>query len=115
MKIAIASDDRNTISPHFGRALGFVVFDIDRSKVLGEEYRRNVGKNKGACGTCDHQAMIRTVKDCEQVICQGMGQSIFDDLLRNSITAVVTDERTVKGALNKFMRGGLRNRLDKLH
>ena len=34
MKIAIASDDKTTISHHFGRALGFVVFEIDKDKII---------------------------------------------------------------------------------
>jgi len=115
MKIAIASDDKKTISNHFGRALGFVVFDITDGKVISKDYRENIGKNSGECGSCDHQAMINNVKDCEIVISYGMGQRIFSDLIRSGIMPIVTEENTVDEALKQFLRKQLKNRTDKLH
>ena len=41
MKIAIVSDDGKTISAHFGRSRGFVIFEIEDSKVKNQEYREN--------------------------------------------------------------------------
>jgi predicted Fe-Mo cluster-binding NifX family protein len=115
MKIAIASDDKITISHHFGRAKGFMIFDLANDKVLSEEYRENVGKSNGECGSCNHSLMINNIKDCELVISYGMGQHIYDDLSENNIKAVVTEEKTVKDALNKFIKNDLKNRTDKLH
>jgi len=115
MKIAIASDDKKTISHHFGRALGFVVFDIQNGKVVNIDYRENIGKSSGECGSCDHSAMIKNVKDCEIVISYGMGQRIYTDLLNSNITPIVTEEKTVDEALNQFLKKQLKNRIDKLH
>ncbi|MEM3370931.1 MAG: NifB/NifX family molybdenum-iron cluster-binding protein [Candidatus Woesearchaeota archaeon] len=115
MKIAIASDDKKTISPHFGRAMGFVVFDIQNGKVINRTYRENIGKSSSECGSCDHSAMIKNVKDCEIVISYGMGQRIYSDLVNSNITPIVTEERTVDEALNKFLKNQLKNRIDKLH
>lgn len=44
-----------------------------------------------------------------------MGQRIYQDLINNNISAVVTEEKNVKDALEKFMQDNLKNRLDKLH
>jgi len=115
MKIAIASDDKKTISYHFGRALGFMIFDIQNGKAVSEEYKENIGKNSGECGSCNHSAMIKNVKDCKIVISYGMGQRIYDDLINSRITPIVTEEKTVKEALDKFLKDSLKNRLDKLH
>ena len=115
MKIAIASDDKKTISHHFGRALGFVVFNIQNGKAVNREYKENVGKSSGECGSCDHSAMIKNVKDCEIVISYGMGQRIYDDLISSNITPIVTEEKTVDEALNQFLKKQLKNRIDKLH
>jgi predicted Fe-Mo cluster-binding NifX family protein len=76
MKLAIASDDKINISHHFGRAKGFMIFDLANDKVLSEEYRENVGKSNGECGSCNHSLMINNIKDCELVISYGMGQHI---------------------------------------
>jgi predicted Fe-Mo cluster-binding NifX family protein len=115
MKVAIASDDKINISHHFGRAVGFVVFDIAVGKVVGEEYRENRGKSNGECGSCDHATMINNIKDCSVVISYGMGQRIYQDLLDCNIKGVVTEEHTVNSAIAKFMDESLKNRLDKLH
>ena len=114
MKIAIASDDKNLISHHFGKAKGFIIFDINNGNVK-EEYRENIGKNTGECGSCNHTAMINNIKDCQVVISYGMGQRIYLDLVNNHISPVVTEEKSVKEALNKFLKNQLKNRKDKLH
>jgi predicted Fe-Mo cluster-binding NifX family protein len=115
MKIAIASDDKKAISHHFGAALGFVVFDVKNGKIINKEYRTNIGKNSGECGSCDHAAMIKNVEDCDFVISFGMGRRIYDDLTSNGITPLVTEEETVEDALNQFLKNELKNRTDKLH
>jgi predicted Fe-Mo cluster-binding NifX family protein len=115
MRIAIASDDKKTVSSHFGRALGFVVFELSNGKIINQQYRENKGKNKGECGTCDHVTMINNIKDCQVVISYGMGLKIYRDLINSKISPIVTEEKTVKDALCKFIKATLKNRLDKLH
>jgi predicted Fe-Mo cluster-binding NifX family protein len=115
MKVAIATDDKVNISHHFGRTLGFRVFEIRDNKIVGEEYRQNIGKSNGQCGSCDHSSMINNIKDCNLVICYGMGQGIYNDLVRNNIGALVTEEITVDSAITRLLEADLVNRLDKLH
>jgi len=115
MKIAIASDDKNLISHHFGKALGFVIFEIQDNKIINKGYRDNIGKNSGECGSCNHSIMINNIKDCEVVISYGMGQRIYADLIKNKITPLVTEEDNVENALTKFLKNKLINRKDKLH
>jgi len=115
MKIAIATDDKINISNHFGRAKGFVIFEINTNKIVNESYKENLGKSNGNCGSCNHQIMIKNIKDCDYVISYGMGQKIYDDLTANNIIAIITEEKTIKNALNKFLNKDLKNRLDKLH
>ena len=115
MKIAVASDDQTTISEHFGRACGFMVFEIQNDAILSQEYRDNIGKSTGECHSCDHETMINNIKDCDVVISYGMGQRIYADLLKHNIMAIVTEERTVTDAVNQFIKNKLNNRIDKLH
>ena len=115
MKIAIASDDEIHIANHFGRALGFVIFEIENNVILNREYRKNLGKHTGECGSCDHDTMINNIKDCNVVISYGMGRRIFPDLSKNNLKAVVTDVDVVDEALKRFINNELKNRLDKLH
>jgi predicted Fe-Mo cluster-binding NifX family protein len=115
MKIAVASDDKTSISEHFGRACGFMVFEIQNDSIISQEYRENIGKSTGECHSCDHETMIANIKDCAVVISYGMGQRIYADLLKHNIVAIVTDETTVIDAVNQFLKHKLENRVDKLH
>lgn len=115
MKVAVASDDGKHISHHFGRALGFEVFEIKDNKIINRKYRANIGKSSGECGSCNHSLMIQNIKDCDIVISYGMGQGIYRDLAENDIKPVITEEITVNDAINKFIKNELNNRLDKLH
>jgi len=115
MKIAVASDDQTTISHHFGKAEGFVVFTINGNQIKNREYRPNKGKNTGECHSCDHETMINNIKDCAVVISYGMGQRIYDDLCSHNIQAVVTDETSVDDAVRRYLQQDLINRTDKLH
>jgi predicted Fe-Mo cluster-binding NifX family protein len=115
MRIAVASDDRKTISHHFGRALGFKIFVMEDNRIINQEYRKNIGKSTGECGSCNHDVMINNIRDCDVLISYGMGRRIYDDLTKNNIQAVVTDEETVDAAVKRFIKKELENRTDKLH
>jgi len=115
MKIAIATDDKKNISYHFGKAKGFIVIEIKDNKEVRKEYRENIGKNTGECGSCNHSSMINNIKDCDFIISYGMGQRIYLDLLQNKINPIVTEERIIENALKKFIANSLINRKDKLH
>ena len=115
MKIAVATDDRINISHHFGSAFGFEIFEIIDNEIVSQEYRENIGKNTGECGSCNHNIMIENIKDCRVIISFGMGKRIYHDLIRNNIQAVVTDEVTIKNAIDRYIKNELKNRLEKLH
>lgn len=115
MKVAIASDDKKSISHHFGRAKGFVVCEINNKKIITNEYRQNIGGGGCESGGCNHTAMIANIKDCDFVISYGMGMGIYQELMANDITAIVTDVEDVDKALEEFMNDALESNIDKLH
>ena len=53
MKIAIVSDDGETISQHFGRAEHYVVLTIEDNQITGREMREKFGHRHGSG---DHHA-----------------------------------------------------------
>jgi len=115
MKIAVASDNEKEIAHHFGKAKGFVIFEIENNVPNRLEYRENIGKSKGFCGSCNHPAMIKNIQDCDLVISYGMGRRIYEDLEAGNIKAHVTSETDVDSAVKQYLAGILENRTDKLH
>ncbi len=113
MKIAVASDNGQNISSHFGRTRGFVIFDIENSSIKNREYRNNTftGHARGIeheHGNYDHHSLIlEALSDCKIVISHGMGRRIYDDLKDAGIEVFVTDETDTNRAVELFLNNKL--------
>jgi predicted Fe-Mo cluster-binding NifX family protein len=117
MKIAVATEDWTSISAHFGRSAGFIIFDIDNGIAKRQEQRENIftAHSQGKCGHGhesgehhSHEAITNALKDCQAVICHGMGQRAFVDLEAKGIKAIiVAEDLTAEAAAQKYAKGGL--------
>ncbi|MCM8784975.1 MAG: NifB/NifX family molybdenum-iron cluster-binding protein [Candidatus Omnitrophica bacterium] len=113
MKIAIASDDGKTISSHFGRTKGFVIFEVEGKEIKGQKYLLNTftGHARGLEDTGHeidrHTPILNALKDCKAVISHGMGMRIYNDLKEAGIEVFVTEETDVKNAFDLYLSGGL--------
>jgi predicted DNA-binding protein (UPF0251 family)/predicted Fe-Mo cluster-binding NifX family protein len=98
MKIAVATNDGATVSPHFGRSRAFLVFDIQDGAIAGREERPNSHAG-GGCGHHDHAGgehgphshagILAALEGCEAVLCGGMGWRAAEDLKSAGIKAYV--------------------------
>ena len=61
MRIALPSDDGQTMAAHTGRASGFVIYDINNNQAIQLEYRTNTftAHAKGECSTEPTAALVR--------------------------------------------------------
>jgi len=127
-KIAIATDDQKRVTGHIGRCRGFAVFEIDDGKILNKEARENLftnhrrggahhhGEGEGhggqGHGRHSHEHLINGLKDCSYLISSGGGWRVVEDLKQHKITTVFTNEEFIDDAVNKFIKGELKNESD---
>ena len=118
MRVAVASDDGVLIAGHFGRCAGFVVFDIAEQTATKVEHRSVAGyhhlhtEESGGHGhnhaRHSHESFIIALKDCDAVICRGMGRRAVADLSANGISpAIITEEMTAQEAAERYACGRL--------
>ncbi len=116
MKIAIPTDDRKTISSHFGRTAGFEIVELEGSKIVGSQYIINtvtahaggrIVENPG--GHHSHDGIFKALADCGIVIARGMGKRLYNDLRERDITVYVTSEEEVMPAIHAYIEGILEN------
>ncbi|MCK5638138.1 MAG: hypothetical protein KAH67_05460 [Flavobacteriaceae bacterium] len=118
MKIAIPSNDQTTIARHFGRTAGFMIFDIDKDKVLSKEYKANTftGHAKGQHHEKEHNhshhGIFNALADCKIVIAGGMGRRLYIDFEKKGMEVFVTSENDVEKALELFIKNDLDNNSD---
>ncbi len=121
MKIAIPSNDQVTISNHFGRAAGFMIFETENDSILRKEYKQNTftkhthghhHKDNPGAGHHSHTGIFNALGDCQIVIAGGMGQRLYNDFEKREIQVFVTTEKKIDKALELFINNKLDNNSD---
>jgi predicted Fe-Mo cluster-binding NifX family protein len=124
MKIAIPSNDNNSVSAHFGRSLGFIVYNTGDHEILTEEYRENnvtghargehvehSGEHSHSHGEHNHShsGILDLLNDCEIVIAGGMGQRLYDDFMSANKKVFITREPDARKSVKLFLENLLDN------
>ncbi len=131
MKIAIVTDDGNTVSKHFGRAKNFLVVSIDNGIVIDRSMREKMSHDHfaheehhehthGNDGTSEsshqkHTGMVQVITDCEVLISGGMGRGAYVSLQQLNIRPIVTDLDEINQVITKFISGKLIDHSELLH
>jgi predicted Fe-Mo cluster-binding NifX family protein len=134
MKIAVATEDGQTISQHFGRAPHYLVFTVKDGQITGKELRDKVGHRQfaqedheheaendprghgfGAHSDAKHAHMIESIQDCEAIIVRGMGRGAYLAMEQANIRPFVTEIADAEEAVKAYIGGTLEDHTDKLH
>ncbi|MDG6905108.1 MAG: dinitrogenase iron-molybdenum cofactor biosynthesis protein [Nitrososphaerota archaeon] len=140
MKVAVVTDDNKTISPHFGRAQYYLVYEISNGRtVLSKETRAKASHshreavqllhdslktgatlesdhhNDAATEATLHDTMLSNVRDCEALIARGMGAGMYGSIRHLGIKPFVTDIVTADDAVQAYIKGTLDNHVERLH
>lgn len=132
MKIALITDDGQTISQHFGRAPYYLVVTIENGQVVQREMRDKLGHSHFVSQEQDehnhserhgfdagshskHTSMAQAIADCEAIICGGMGAGAYESMRQLNIRPLVTDLRKIDDAILSYITGNLKDRTELLH
>ncbi|MFZ0961649.1 MAG: NifB/NifX family molybdenum-iron cluster-binding protein [Terriglobia bacterium] len=117
MKIAVPTNDGASISEHFGRSAGFLIFEIENGQVKSRTLKANGQQHSHAQGSCDHHSaeskphnhagILAALDGCEVVICAGMGQRATDALKSCGARIVVTSVASADAAVSAHLAGKL--------
>lgn len=125
MKVAIPSNDGKIISPHFGRSMGFKIFEIEGDKIISENYMPNdfTGHAQGhhehnrehhnhSHHGHSHQGIFNALEGVSAVIAGGMGRMLYDEFAQRNVKVFVTQEASVNTAVQRFIENNLDNSPD---
>ena len=132
MKIAAVSDNETSISQHFGRALNYVILQVEDGNIICKETRpKTVHHNAdeklntelihgchhgyGADAQIKHKGMIKTISDCQVLIAGGMGWGAYESLKNSGINPIITDVSGIDEAVRLYTEDKLPNLIEKLH
>jgi predicted Fe-Mo cluster-binding NifX family protein len=125
MKIAVITDEGKSISQHFGRAPHYLVLTIENGQITHRELRDKLGHSHfalheehhqdGEHGHGKHMQMAEAIRDCQVLICGGMGYGAYESMRRLNIRPVVTDLTDIEAAVQAYLDGTLVDHTEKLH
>jgi predicted Fe-Mo cluster-binding NifX family protein len=119
MKIAVATIDGVSLSQHFGRSAGFVVFELEGTTIKNRELRTN-DRTPHAQGLCNHDGqhqhqghshagILELLEDCEIVLCGGMGAGAAQALIQHGIQPIMLPAPcSADEAVSQYSNGKLR-------
>jgi predicted Fe-Mo cluster-binding NifX family protein len=131
MKIAIVSDDGQTISKHFGRAENYVVVSLEGDGIVE---RKSLPK-QGLCHTAhrhqgrqdprgrgfghraehSHDLMFENIRDCDVVLSRGMGRGAYQGLQSLGIRPILTDIADIEMAVQAVIDDTIIDHVEQLH
>ncbi|ACL26174.1 NifB/NifX family molybdenum-iron cluster-binding protein [Chloroflexus aggregans] len=125
MKIAFATDDHHTISPHLGRAQWYEVVTIEQGQVVNREARPKGRHHHHGDEEHDHHHhhhrhdahhwLVEAVSDCQMIVARGMGEPAFQGVQAAGIQAICTPLRTIDEAVQAYVNGTLTHHPERVH
>ena len=114
MKIATPTDDGINISAHFGRCREFLIFEAQNGQVKLIETRVNAGchghgSSDGVAEPHSHSGFVDALRDCETVLCGGIGAGAVEALKSGGISVVLVEATgDAEQIVTAFQSGALR-------
>ena len=129
MKIAVVTDDGQTVSQHFGRAGLYSVVTVEDGAVVAHEIRPKAAPHSASDAHSDgtpedhtgpaaldkHTQMIGSIGDCACVIAGGMGQGAYTHIRAAGLRPVVTTIRDIDEAALDCASGRIVDHVESLH
>ena len=125
MRVAVVTDDGNTISAHFGMARRYLIYQIEGGKIKGKEVREKASHGMGMHGHhheggeaemgVTHMDMLSNVRDCEVIIARGMGAPMYQFIKNLGMKAFITTKENADGAVEELAKGKLDSHTEFLH
>ncbi len=120
-KIAIPTDDGETISMHLGRAHYFQVITLQDGQVQSTEQREKAShshqdhQHEHEAGVHPGQQMIETIRDCQVLIAGGMGQPMYERAISHGLDVYLAIQDRISDAVEAYQKGTLTSDMRCVH
>ena len=130
MKIALASDNEENVSQHFGQARYYVVVTVENGQEVNREIRDKLGHSHfandphveeqgqhgfGPGAQHRHGRMIEAINDCEALVAGGMGAGARESIKARGIRPILTGVVSIDDAVKAYVEGRLEDHVERIH
>ena len=119
IKVAVPTDDGETISRHFGQANFFKIITLENNQVLSSEMREKARHQHGDYSHSEEvhpgQKMVESISDCQVLISGGMGTPVYNRATAAGLKVFLTGNRSIDAAVQSYLSGTLDNNPSLVH
>ena len=104
MKIAVASQNKSTVTEHTGKCQKFWIYEVNSSEILSKELLE-LPKEQSFHNSSPHDP--HPLDDIQVLISGGMGNGLMRRLEQQGIEAIITEENEPDFVVNAYLEGSL--------
>jgi predicted Fe-Mo cluster-binding NifX family protein len=113
IKVAVPTDDGETISRHFGQAKFFKIISLENERVVYSEMRQKATHQHGDYSQSGAmhpgQKMVEDLADCQVLISGGMGAPVLNRATAAGLKVFLTGNTSIDAAVQAYLAGTLEN------
>jgi predicted Fe-Mo cluster-binding NifX family protein len=114
MKIAIESNDGETINSPFDKIKGYLVFDVEDADIKETKYIKlqTTGKKSETVSPCKNKKISRqsfSLENCGTIITRGMDNKHLAEFKERGVDVFITFNTRAKDAVRAYLRERLIN------
>lgn len=122
IKIAAVTENQQKLSSHFGQAPFYHVFTVENGAVLAEEQRSKPqhgqhgdhAHHEHGHRESSHADMFEPIRDCQILLCGGMGEPAYRKALAAELEVVLTGG-DIRSALRAYLNGEITSDMRRVH
>ncbi len=109
MKIAIPTNDKETIFPRTGQAHGYMIFHVENNIIKGKFYKalslklRHKHEHQDESEKHSHKDLCQFLEGCDLLLVKNIGKHLQQDFKENQVFYEKTKETLVEDAITKFL------------
>lgn len=103
MKIAIPSDNQQTITKRTGQSKGFMVYEVTNGKIIRSEYRINAMDEHDEEAEHSHMQIIALLSDVDLMLVAAIGKHMKRDVESSSIKYQLVNEERLTQIVENFL------------
>lgn len=104
MKVAIPSDNQETITKRTGQSKGFMVYEVNNGKIVHSEYRENTMDEHDEEAEHSHEQIIVLLKDVEILLVAAIGKHMKRDVENSPMKYQLIQEEKLTQIIENFLK-----------
>jgi len=104
MKVAIPSDNRETITKRTGQSKGFMVYEVSNGKIIHSEYRENTMNEHDEEAEHSHSQIIELLKDVDILLVAAIGKYMKRDVENSPLKYQLVKEEKLTQIIDNLLK-----------